>query len=135
MKYKIDKQWLWSGSYTFNKSTIDEDEADATLGGNDLSLQPRHKAGMVITYENPKLFTLSLLLRYAGVMYADLHNTDKVKGHYDCDLKIARELNENIELALICQSLLDKEYDIPNASGEELESAGRMITGTVTVEW
>jgi len=135
LKYKIDKQWLWSGSYTFNKSTIDEDEADATLGGNDLSLQPRHKAGMVITYENPKLFTLSLLLRYAGVMYADLHNTDKVKGHYDCDLKISRELNENIELALICQSLLDKEYDIPNASGEELESAGRMITGTVTVEW
>ena len=135
LKYRINKQWSWSGSYTFNKSIIDEDVGDPTLNGNDLSLQPRHQVSSKITYENPRLFTLSAVLRYVSRMYSDLENTDELNGYCNLDLQMSKKLNENIELSLSCQNLFDKEYDVPNMASEDLQAPGRIFIASLTIRW
>lgn len=135
LNYKINKYWSYSAGYAFHRSKIKEDASDPVLNGKELSLQPNHRVSSRIIYDNPRLFAVSAVLRYVGRMYADLQNTDKLKGYYTCDFQIARQLTQNTEFSLIFENAFDRQYDVPNEAGEDIRSAGRMITGSLTMKW
>lgn len=135
LKYRIDGRWSCSAGYFFHSSKIDKNASNPDLNGNYLAMQPTQRAKVSITYQNPKIFTASALLRYVGRMYADNENSDKLKSYFVCDLQMSKRLNKNIELSLTWKNILDKKYDIPNEAGEDLKSPGRMIVGSVTIEW
>lgn len=135
LKYRINSVWGISLRYTFNRSIIDEDITDPDLNGNYLSLQPQHQASTRLSYENPKVFNLSAILRYVGSMYSDLENTGKLKGYYNFDIQLAKKLNKNIEVMLNCDNIFDKEYSIANSADEDLKAPGRIITGSLMAKW
>ncbi|MBN1913322.1 MAG: TonB-dependent receptor [Candidatus Omnitrophica bacterium] len=135
LRYRLNKQWLCSLGHLFHISKIDEDAADSDLNGKYLAMQPNQQVNAMATYGDPKMFIFSVALRYVGRMYADNENIDKLKSHYSCDLKLAKKINKNIEIALICENIFDREYDVPNEASEDLRSPGRLTSGSVTVEW
>ncbi|MBU4303448.1 MAG: TonB-dependent receptor [Candidatus Omnitrophica bacterium] len=129
LKYKITEKWSSFFNYTYNKSTVEKDVTDPTIEGNFLGYIPQHKLNLGIVYDNPRLFTLSSLLKYVGSKYTDLKNTEKLDGYWTFDVKISRDIGKNVKLAFGCENILDKKYDVDT----EMESPGRLFTGSLEV--
>lgn len=133
--FNIIEQLALSCGFTYNESTLEEDQTDPTLNGNLLALQPRHKASLKLVYDNPELFRANADLCYVGKMYSDNENTNELDGYFVFDLGISKAIGKYVELSLICQNLFDKKYDIPNVPKDDLEAPGRLVFISGTVKW
>ncbi len=135
LRYRINREWSCSAGYFFHESRVKEESSNAALDGNHLALQAEHLANARITFEAPRLLSLSVCLRYVGPMYADNENTDKLKDRCVCDLRIAKKWQRGIELSVVCENVFDARYDVPNEACEDLRSPGRMVFGSLTMRW
>jgi outer membrane receptor protein involved in Fe transport len=63
-------------NYTYNQTTITENDADRSVVGNEVPDMPKHKFNMGIAYEKPDDVTLKALWHYVGPRFLDQNNTD-----------------------------------------------------------
>jgi iron complex outermembrane receptor protein len=113
LEYKFDDRWSAFINHTYNVSKIKEYDPDPGIEGNYLSYTPRHMTKIGVTYDNPKIFTLSVFLTHVGERYGDLENSDNKKlGAYQVvDLKISRKLFTGLEIFGSVNNLTDEKYE------------------------
>jgi len=113
-------------NYTYNRSKIKKFAADNTLEGKYLTLVPKHKANVAITYANPNIVNITAGVRYVGDRYYDDANTEsKAYQSYTLyDLKLSRKITDNSKLTLTIDDLFDNGY------AESLVSPGRVTMAT-----
>jgi len=108
-RYNLNKKWQSFVNYTFNRSKIKK-HSKASLKNKFLTYTPENKANIGLTYDNPTFFRVDFVARYVGRVFCNDANTKKLKSHFILDLKISRELNENLEVALNIENLTDRQY-------------------------
>ena len=63
-----------------------------------------------LTYDNPAFFRIDITGKYAGHVFHNDANTIKLKPHFTYDVKISKELNDNLEIAFKIENLTNKQY-------------------------
>lgn len=112
--YHITNQWYGFLNYTYNDSTIIEDEVDPSIEGNQLAFSPPNKFNIGITYDNPKLFSASIQGRFADSSYEDNENTAELGSYWTFDLFLSKQLQEHVLLSFAVENILNRKYDIPS---------------------
>lgn len=131
--YRITNELTGYFNYTFNDSTIEEDEVNPDIEGNHLAHSPQNKLNVGLTYDNPKLLTATLVGRFVDHSYDDNENTLKLNSYYTFDLYLSRSIGKHLKLTFDIENILDEEYDIP--SFNLYRSSGRLWAASLTMEF
>lgn len=131
--FKITKEWYGFANYTYNESTIEEDDMDPHFAGNILAHSPLNKGNIGFTYDNPSILKGTLQARYAGTSYDDNANTLKLGSYWTLDLFLSRQLGRHFKASFDIENILDREYDIP--SFNVYRSPGRLWAASLTYEF
>ena len=125
--WDISSAWSVSLGYTYNESTVEDDDEDQDIIDNDLTNSPRNKFKFGLTYANPALFIANFLIKYQDKCYSDLENTDVLDSYWTVNFKITKELFEGMEMSLACENLFDEIYSLPGFQND-LNSPGTIWT-------
>ncbi|WP_299976638.1 TonB-dependent receptor [Desulfobacula sp.] len=133
LRYDITDEISCQSSYTFNESTIEKNDVDQSVVGNNLSYTPENKFSLGVIYNNPDLFKADVRLRYTDEMYVDQENSEETRldDYWTVDIKITKEIFKHAEFSLECENLLDKGYDISDL----YKTPGRLISASLTVKF
>ena len=125
------------GGYTFNNSTILEDEVDASTEGNMIPFEPMHRARLGVVFQYLQWITADFSTRYEGERYTDLANTKatRLEEYVMLDLTLSGQIVEQVRWSLAFENLLDKKYDVYSVPSETSEAPGLLISGSVTMEF
>lgn len=137
LRYRILPSLSAYAGYTFNLSTVLRDDADPENEGNELPFEPRHKARLGVTFDDPRYFIADLSATYVGRRYAAIENTDDdlLDDFVSLDLYIARNIGEHVLLAVAFQNLLDERYEVYSIPTEVSYAPGFLVSGYVTVQF
>lgn len=100
------KPWLATVAYTFANSVV----TDADLAGKQLAQMPRQRASAMLTYDNPRLATLTGAIRYIDRQYTDASNTASLPAFTLIDAMAARKIKRGIAGFVGVENLLDRRY-------------------------
>jgi outer membrane receptor protein involved in Fe transport len=120
------KPWLATVEYTFATSTITDAGAMAQLARGDvvgkrLALTPRNRATATLTYDNPRIVTVTGAVRYVGRQFADAENTASLGAYTLVDAMVARRIHGGLAGFVAVENLLDRRY---LASAASLDTYG-----------
>ena len=121
--YNLTKNWYGFINYTYNESKIVED-VDPLIEGNYLGVSPPNKFNASLTYENPQLFTGTLVARFVDEYYEDNDNEVKIDSYWSFDAKLQRKIGAHANLFFAVENIFDEIYAIP--SFDILQSPGRI---------
>lgn len=102
------KAWLATIDYTFAASKLTD--AGAGLTGNRLAHTPRNRATATLTYDNPRIATLTGAVRYVGRRYADAANTASLGAYALVDAMAVRRIHGGLAGFIAVENLLDRRY-------------------------
>jgi iron complex outermembrane receptor protein len=131
--YKIAKEWHGFINYTYNDSSIEEDDVNPDIVGNDLSDSPPNKVNIGLTYDNPRLFTGTLQARFVDESFEDNENTTELDSYWTLDLFLAKRFAKRFTISFDVENILDREYDIP--SFNIYKAPGRLWAASLMVEF
>ncbi len=100
------KPWLATVSYTFSNSVV----TDPGFAGKRLAQMPRQRASAMLTYDSPRLATLTGALRYVDRQYVDASNTSALSAYTLIDAIAARKIKRGIAGFVGVENLLDRRY-------------------------
>jgi len=137
LRYQILRPLSAYAGYTFNLSTILRDDADPETVGNELPFEPRHKARLGLTFDDPRYLIADLSATYVGRRYAAIENTedDLLDDFVSLDLYLARNLGEHVLLAIAFENLLDEHYEVYSLPLDTSYAPGFLVNGYVTVQF
>ncbi len=106
------KAWLATVEYTFAASTITNagDMATAEVVGKRLAQTPQNRATATLTYDNPRIATLTGAVRYVGRQFADASNTASLGAYTLVDATAARKIHGGLAGFVAVENLLDRRY-------------------------
>ena len=110
LDFRFNERWSAFVNHTFNVSKIREHEIAPAYEGNYLCWSPRHISVLGFTYDNPRLFTLSLDITSTGSRFERLRNEVKVPGFHMVNMRASRELFEGMEAFINVENLTDEEW-------------------------
>jgi outer membrane receptor protein involved in Fe transport len=96
------KAWLATVSYTFAHSVMADGKA--------LAQAPRQRASAQLTFDSPRLVSVTGALRYVGRQYVDTSNTSSLGAFTLVDAIAARKLKRGIAGFVAVENLLDRSY-------------------------
>jgi outer membrane receptor protein involved in Fe transport len=100
------KPWLATVSYTFANSVV----TDPGFAGKRLAQMPRHRASAMLTYDNPRVVTVTGGMRYIDGQYIDASNTASLAAFTLIDAMAARKIKRGIAGFVGVENLLDRRY-------------------------
>jgi iron complex outermembrane receptor protein len=100
------KPWLATVSYTFANSVV----TDPAFAGKRLAQMPRQRASAMLTYDNPRLASLTGAIRYVDRQYVDASNTASLAAYTLIDAMAARKITRGIAGFVGVENLLDRRY-------------------------
>ena len=100
------KPWLATVSYSFAHSVV----TDAGFAGKQLAQMPRQRVSAMLTYDSPRLATLTGALRYVDRQYTDASNTSSLAAYTLIDAIAARKIKRGIAGFVGVENLLDRRY-------------------------
>ena len=136
------------GAYLFGSSRVTEYSADPSLGGkySEVSADPtlvgkylvqvpRHRASVLLAWDDPRWVEASISVQMTGNQFDDDQNirgipgntTAGLPGYAVVSLSVSRRLDRNVEMFLGAQNLFNQEYFV--ATLPSLVGPPRMITG------
>ncbi|MCL0085652.1 TonB-dependent receptor, partial [Thermodesulfovibrionales bacterium] len=92
LEFRFNEKWSAFINHTYNVSKVREHEKDPAVEGNYLPWSPRHISVVGFTYDNPRLFTLSLSIENMGSRFSRLDNEREVAGFHMVNMRVSREL-------------------------------------------
>lgn len=112
------KSWLATVDYTFATSTLTDPGATASraLAGNRLARTPRNRVTATLMYDNPRILTLTGVMRYVGRQFADAANTASLGAYTLVDAIVARKIHGGLACFVAVENLLDRRYLAGSAS-------------------
>jgi len=126
---------VWA-AYTFNPTRISAPADQADLDGKESRSAARHTVSAIVSYQNPRLLSLSFTGRYVGARFDDDLNTLRLDPFLVLDARAERRLFKRASLQLKIENLFDKEYKVNRtASGFSRRGMPRYATAGLAVRW
>ncbi|MCL0042270.1 TonB-dependent receptor [Thermodesulfovibrionales bacterium] len=110
LEFRFNEKWSAFVNHTFNVSKIREHKIAPAYEGNYLPWSPRHISVVGFTYDNPRLFTLSLSIENKGSRFTGLDNEREVAGFHMVNMRVSRELFGGMEVFANVENLTDEEW-------------------------
>jgi outer membrane receptor protein involved in Fe transport len=133
---RFDPHPMWSiyGGYTFNRSTVVKDLADAAIEGNRLPFEPVHRARLGVVFRYLEWVAVDLAARYEGERDVDLENTaaTRLDDHFTLDLGLSGRFLDHVGWALAFENLLNRKYDVYSVPTEASEAPGFQVRGSLS---
>lgn len=129
--------WDLHVAYTYNRSTVVEDEADPDMAGRFLPFVPRHKANIGISIQDFYGVNVDLNARYEGERFGGYDNLESnIKTDYvSLDLGLSGDFGSNLDWSLSFENLLDDKYDIYSMPPIPAEAPGLLVNGSLTYKF
>lgn len=132
--WRFARSWFATAAYTFVDSEVTEAPGQPQLVGKQLVQNPKHRANVSLTFDDPRLLTATVQVRYVGPQFEDDLNTLRMGGYVVVDVAASRRLRPNLDLFLAAENLLDKEYLVGRA-GVDTIGQPLFIHGGVRVRY
>ncbi|NVB82347.1 MAG: TonB-dependent receptor [Kofleriaceae bacterium] len=122
------KAWLATVEYTFAASTITDAGAMAPgdVVGKRLALTPRNRVTAILTYDNPRIVTVTGAVRYVGRQFADAENSASLGAYTLVDAMVARKIHGGLAGFVAVENLLDRRY-LASAASFDTYGAPRSV--------
>lgn len=108
LEYRIGPGLSTFLNYTYNLSRIEEDDENPDREGNYLAGLPRHKFRAGITYQNPAIINVSVLLRHDRHIYTNDLNTEKAPDSTTLDISLWRRFFDLATLRFTIENSTDE---------------------------
>ena len=106
------RAWVATVTYTFAASRVTESPLYPWLAGAQLAHVPRQAAGVLLTFDDPAIATLTGGVRYLGASYEDDRNTLRLGNYALVDAVAARRIAGGLTGFVAVENLLDRRYAI-----------------------
>lgn len=110
----ITRNWNLSAGYTTMNTSIEDGDAEAQDGGNELTYTPKHAFTSWTTYRLPFDLTVGAGARYVGGLKRGhdgaVGTPDHTEGYWVADAMASYPINRNLDLQLNVYNVFDKDY-------------------------
>jgi iron complex outermembrane recepter protein len=130
--WRLANDWLATAAYTFVDSRVTDSPGQPQLVGNQLPQDPRHRASASLAFDDPRLLTANVQVRYLGAQYEDDLNTLKMGEALLVDLFATWHLTRIVDLYGAVENVFDKVY-LVGRSGVDTIGQPRFIHGGVRI--
>jgi iron complex outermembrane recepter protein len=131
--WRLGRAWRAIVAYTFVDSRVTA-APDPAQVGKELLQDPRHRASFSLTFDEPRLLSAGVQVRYIGRQFDDDLNTRPLPAAVLVDLSASRRVTRNLDVVLAVENLLDEEYLVGRA-GVDTVGQPRFIHGGVRVHF
>jgi iron complex outermembrane receptor protein len=123
---RVAKPVLATVGYARSASSI----RDAAYAGNDLALVPRHRAAALLSYDAPRIATVTGGVRWLGRQYIDAENTQALRSTMLVDASVTRAIRKGLAGYVTVENLLDRRA----VAAHDLPAVGRTVQIGVRVD-
>ncbi len=113
--WRLARVWFATAAYTFVDAEVTRAPGQPQLVGKQLAQDPKHRANVSLTFDDPRLVTATVQVRYVGSQFEDDLNASPMGGYVVVDLSASRQLRRNVDLFVAAENLLDKQYLVGRA--------------------
>jgi vitamin B12 transporter len=124
--WRLAKPWLAGVGYTYTATRISDGGAYAELAGNQLAQTPRHRATAMLSFDEPRVATITGAVRYAGSRFTDARNTEALAPFTVIDAMATRQLTHGLAGFVAVENVLDRRY-VTNVAAIDSIGAPRMV--------
>jgi len=124
--WRPSKAWLATVAYTVADTEVMQSDRYAQLVGNELAQLPRQRGTARLSFDDPRIATITGAVRYIGRTYEDDRNTQRLGGFALVDAMAARKLHGGLSGFVGVENLLDRRYAV-GRTGVETLGAPRMF--------
>ena len=130
---RFDDRWSLSGGYSYTDTEVTHNPNDSSIEGKDLVDVPRHLFTAQLRYRGTRGLRAELRARYSSRTYLDANNTLILDPHAIADLSTSFPVTRRIEVFIIGENLLDREY-VAEITADPRLGAPRQFSGGVRVD-
>jgi outer membrane receptor protein involved in Fe transport len=130
--WQIAPHWSVGAAYTFVDSRVTDAPGNPQLVGKELPQDPRNRASLSASFDDPRLLTVNAQLIYIGQQYEDDLNNLPMGEVFLVDVFAAWHVARFLDLYAAVQNLFDKTYLVGRA-GVDTVGQPRFIHGGVRV--
>jgi outer membrane receptor protein involved in Fe transport len=112
---RIARRWTLTAGYTWAASRVADAPQYPVLVGKQLAQDPAHRFSVSVTFDDPRIVTATLQVRYVGPQFEDDLNTQGMSGAFWVDAGISRRLVSFLDAYLTAQNLLNQRYLVGRA--------------------
>lgn len=123
---RATKALLATVTYTYARTQVTDSPMHENLVGTELAQAPRHRASALLTYDNPRLVTITGAVRFVGASYEDDRNTLRLGKYTLLDAIASRTLHGGLSGFVAVDNLLDRKY-LVGRSGVDTLGSPRMF--------
>ena len=120
------KAWLATVAYSFAATEVTSSALYPQLVGAELAQMPRQRGSALLTFDDPRIATLTGAVRYLGRSFEDDRNTVRLGGYALVDAMAARRLHGGLTGFVAVDNLLDRRY-LVGRTGVDTLGAPRMF--------
>jgi outer membrane receptor protein involved in Fe transport len=125
--------WTVSGAYTLADAQVTAAPGQAQLVGKQLPQAPRHLARLAVDFDDPRVLTGSVQLRYLGKQYEDDVNTLAMGDALLLDLFACWHATRRLDLYIAVENAFDKVYLVGRA-GVDTVGQPRFVHGGLRLQ-
>jgi outer membrane receptor protein involved in Fe transport len=123
--------WTVRLAHTFSNGYVRTAPAQPDLVGKRLAQDPHHRTAGIVSYDDPRLATLTAEARYLGPQFEDDLNTQPIGSVVLFDARAERALAAGFSVFVTGRNLFDRHYLVGRA-GIDTEGAPRTFELGVT---
>ena len=124
--WRLAKPWLASIAYTYTATRIHDGGAYAEVAGNQLAHTPRHRATAMLSFDEPRVATITGFVRYAGSRFDDARNQAALAPVTVIDAMATRTLTGGLAAFVAVENVMNRRY-VTNIAAIDSIGAPRMV--------
>lgn len=124
LTWRPAEAWTVRVAHTFSDGYVHTAPAQPDLVGKRLAQDPHHRSAAIVSYDNPRIATLTAEMRYLGPQFEDDQNTQPIGSVVLFDARAERALASGFSVFVTGQNLFDRHYLVGRA-GIDTEGAPR----------
>lgn len=124
--WRIAKPWLAGIGYTFADARVTAAESLPYLAGKQLAQTPRHRATAMVAFDDPRILTVTGVMRYVGGRFEDDRNTVVAQPFTVIDAMATRRITHGLAGFIAVENLFDRRY-VEHVAGFDQIGAPRMV--------
>jgi outer membrane receptor protein involved in Fe transport len=130
--WRLARHWVASAAYVLVDSRVIDAPGQPQLVGKQLPQDPRHRASASLAFDDRRLLTANVQLRYLGVQYEDDLNTLKMGQALLVDLFATWHVTRVVDVFAAIENAFDKVYLVGRA-GVDTVGQPRFIHGGLRI--
>ncbi len=104
------QHWVLLGTYVFTDARVTDAGSNTALFGKNLPLAPQHRAMASVTFDDPRIATVTVQLLFVGPSFEDDLNTLPMGGYPLLNVSVRRRLRWGFEMYAAVENLFDRRY-------------------------